>query len=100
MAVDPKRVEAVFLAAAKQADAAARAAYLDGASAGEPELRKRVEGLLRGHDQLGAALLQTEVDESARELATDGLPTSVAESAPGHGAEPGWVGPYKLLQFL
>src|SRR6516162_6042034 len=41
----------IFTAAREMTDAAARAAYLDGACGGDPGLRSRVEALLRAHDQ-------------------------------------------------
>ncbi len=56
MAVDPKRVQSLFLAAAREADVAARAALLDREAGADPELRRRVEALLRAHDEPGGAL--------------------------------------------
>jgi hypothetical protein len=46
----------IFLNALDREDAAARAAYLDEACAGRPELRRRIERLLRAH-QMGGAFL-------------------------------------------
>jgi eukaryotic-like serine/threonine-protein kinase len=51
MAVDPNRVQAVFLEAAEQPDPAERAAILDRRCAADGELRRRVEALLRAHDR-------------------------------------------------
>jgi WD40 repeat protein/serine/threonine protein kinase/tetratricopeptide (TPR) repeat protein len=50
MPLDAKRVQALFLAAA-QLDPAARAAFLDRECASDRELRRRVEALLRAHDE-------------------------------------------------
>src|SRR4051812_4973352 len=50
MAVDPMRVQAVFLAAVEAPDAAARAAVLDRECGADRELRQRVVALLSAHD--------------------------------------------------
>src|SRR5262245_8601721 len=50
------RVQAVFLAAAELPNAADREALLDRECAGDPELRQRVETLLRAHDEPGDLL--------------------------------------------
>ena len=50
MPLDPKRVQAVFLEAADYHDPADRVAILDRECAADPELRQRVEALLRAHD--------------------------------------------------
>jgi serine/threonine protein kinase len=46
----------IFLNALEREDPAARAAYLDAACAGRPELRQRVEDLLRSHQEAGTFL--------------------------------------------
>jgi tRNA A-37 threonylcarbamoyl transferase component Bud32 len=46
----------IFLNALDREDPAARAAYLDEACAGRPELRRRIERLLRAHQMEGAFL--------------------------------------------
>src|SRR5262249_15187966 len=46
----------IFLNALDRKDPAARAAYLDEACAGRPELRRRIERLLQGHHKAGAFL--------------------------------------------
>ena len=48
--------ETIFVAALEKATPAERAAYLDAACAGDPELRRRVEALLRAHEQSGDLL--------------------------------------------
>jgi serine/threonine protein kinase len=56
MAIDPKRVKAIFLEAAELSDEAARAAYLDRACGADAGVRERVEALLRSHDPEGSFL--------------------------------------------
>jgi WD40 repeat protein len=56
MPVDPKRVQAVFLAAVEAADPAQQAALLDRECAADPDLRCRVEALLQAH-QAPASIL-------------------------------------------
>ena len=51
MPPDPKRVQDVFLAAVEQPDLAGRAAVLDRECSDDPELRGRVEALMRAHDR-------------------------------------------------
>ena len=51
MELDPRRVQAVFLAAAECRDSADRIAVLERECSGDAELRGRVEALLRAHDQ-------------------------------------------------
>ena len=48
--------ESIFVAALEKATPVERAAYLEGACAGDPELRRRVEALLRAHEQSGDLL--------------------------------------------
>jgi eukaryotic-like serine/threonine-protein kinase len=92
----------VFLAAAELSPAE-RAAYLDTACPGDAELRRRVEALLRAHDEPGsfpaelpekvAAALGSKPGK-ANELGETSAPTGPDETI---GAQ---VGPYKLLQRL
>jgi WD40 repeat protein/serine/threonine protein kinase/tetratricopeptide (TPR) repeat protein len=56
MPLDPKRVQAVFLAAVEYHEPAARAAVLDAECSGDSELRQRVEVLLCAHDQFDESL--------------------------------------------
>src|SRR5687768_15238516 len=60
MAVTAKRVREVFLAAIEVADPTERSALLDRECATEPELRQRVETLLRA-DQDPASILKEPV---------------------------------------
>ena len=47
MAIDAARAKSLFLAASDLADPAERAAYLERECGGDPELRDRVEALLK-----------------------------------------------------
>jgi hypothetical protein len=56
MPLDPKRVQAVFLEAADYHDPADRAIILDRGCATDEPLRRRIEALLRAHDQFNSFL--------------------------------------------
>jgi hypothetical protein len=56
MIPDPERVQAVFLAAVDYLKPTDRAAVLDRECSVDMELRRRVEALLRAHDQLNSIL--------------------------------------------
>jgi len=58
MPVDPKRVQALFLAAAEEQSVAARAAFLDRECGSDAALRERVEALLRTLEQPESDLAQ------------------------------------------
>ena len=96
--------ETIFAAALEKANPADRAAYLEGACAGDPEIRRRVEALLRAHDQSGD-LLDPPVPGSRPNThpATDtpaGPPAERPSARPiaeGPGTR---VGPYRLLQVI
>src|SRR5437764_2040188 len=84
-------VRELFLAASEKATPAERAAFLDGACAGDAALRRRVEALLMAHDESGGFLEGPGLGPAAT---ADSPPT-----APLPGEQPGeQVGPYKLLQ--
>jgi serine/threonine protein kinase/tetratricopeptide (TPR) repeat protein len=95
--LDPQRAKSIFLAALEQAEEQRRA-FLDEACAGDPELRRRAEQLLRAHER----------PDSLPEAAQASGPTQ--DSAPpedrvgGSSAQaehPGAViGPYKLVQEI
>jgi serine/threonine protein kinase len=55
MSADPKQIQAAFLAAAELTDPAARAAVLD-RECPDPDVRRRVEALLKAHDEPGSLL--------------------------------------------
>jgi hypothetical protein len=54
MPPDPRRVQALFLKAADGHDRADCAAILDRACSADLELRRRVEALLRAHDEINS----------------------------------------------
>jgi serine/threonine protein kinase/WD40 repeat protein len=93
MPPDPKRVQAVFLAAVEQPDPAGRAAVLDRECSGDPELRGRVEALIRAHDLPDPT--------SPPHGESDGLAAVDRPSPPAITEGPGSrIGPYKLLQKI
>ena len=77
MSVDVKRVQSIFLAALEAPASAERAALLDRECAGDDELRRRVEILLRAHDQPDSFLAQPAVAHAA-----DLAPTLPPENPP------------------
>src|SRR5438874_11224915 len=88
-------VKELFLAAADKATPEERAASLDGACAGDAGLRRRVEALLKAHDESGGFL----EGPGLGAVTGDDPPASPTAALPGE--QPGErVGPYKLLQKL
>src|SRR5271170_3754929 len=86
---EPERVLAVFTEALPL-PAAERSGFLDRACAGDGELRRRVEGLLRSLEKAGDFLGE----------AAAGVPTGTGHEISA-GEKPGDViGPYKLLQQI
>ncbi len=83
--------EEIFEAAAALPPAE-RSAYLDAACTGQPELRARIEALLRSHDVAGF------MEESVTE---PGFPDLSGERAPFQPEQSGaMIGRYKLLQQI
>jgi serine/threonine protein kinase/Flp pilus assembly protein TadD len=78
----------LFLEALEIADPAERTAFLDGACAGDPHLRDRVEQLLKAHDEPGGFMERPAL--------------ALVASADGPVSErPGtMIGPYKLLEQI
>ncbi len=129
MPIDPKRVQAIFLAAVEHQDPAERAAILDRECATDVELRQHVEALLRSNDEPDSFLDQPVVGPAdwslarfARRLRRDefepgaDLTLDSTRTPPGE-TSPGWtskksasppstegpanrIGPYKLLQEI
>jgi hypothetical protein len=58
MPLNPRRVQAVFLEASDYVDPMGRAAFLDRECSNDPELRLRVESLLKAHDEFNSFLIQ------------------------------------------
>jgi len=85
---DQKRIRSIFLAAVEDHAPERWDEYLGDACRGEPELRQRVEVLLRGHKQ-------------PNDLLDDPNAAPVAPTLPSIGEGPGTlVGPYKLLEHI
>src|SRR5262249_19517283 len=82
----------VFIAALQQEDPARRQAYLDGACAGHPELRRQVEQLLLLHEGAGSFLERPVADAPATGPRPDAADRASSE-VPG-----ALIGPYKLLE--
>src|SRR5262245_17334328 len=84
----------IFIAALQEEDPARRRAYLDGACAGQPELRRQVEDLLRLHEGAGSFL-----ERPAAEVATGAFPDAAEPTRSGE-APGACVGPYRLLEQI
>jgi serine/threonine protein kinase/tetratricopeptide (TPR) repeat protein len=89
--------ETIFVTALEKATPAERAAYLDDACAGNPELRRRVEALLRAHEQSGDLLDPPVQDPGPRtEPAGDPAPSGAGRPiAEGPGSR---IGPYQITR--
>jgi serine/threonine protein kinase len=82
MNADPNPAKALFLEAVEKHDPDQWPAFLDRACAGQPDLRRRVEGLLEAHREVGTGPVAT-----------------VDEQPPSE--RPGTViGPYKLMEQI
>jgi serine/threonine protein kinase/tetratricopeptide (TPR) repeat protein len=86
VAVDVERVQSVFAAAAGLNDPAERAALLDRECGGDAELRRRVERLLKAHD------------DSRGLPGAEGAPTGFFDTSGSAGAVV--AGRYKLLEII
>jgi serine/threonine protein kinase len=90
--------ETIFEIALSKTAPAERSVYLDAACAGDPELRRRVEALLRAHEQSGG-LLDTPLRDS-----TPPTEPTVASGGDGPSARPttegprSRIGPYRLIR--
>src|SRR3954468_18834608 len=85
----PSPLEAVFFAALERGSPRERAAYLDEACAGDPDLRRRAERMLAAQAQAGSFLEQP----------AGGPAAGAGEQPVGEG--PGAaVGPYRLLEQI
>jgi serine/threonine protein kinase/tetratricopeptide (TPR) repeat protein len=88
MSTSESPVESIFFAALEQGSPGDRARYLEGACAGDAELRRRVERLLGAHLKVGSFL----------ELPVAG--TAVTVESPAHEEVGATIGPYRLLQKI
>src|SRR5262245_53661634 len=86
---DPSPLEAIFFAALEEGSPQGRAAYLDGACAGDPDLRRRVERMLAAQARAGNFL-----EEPARG------PDVTADEQPIRDGPGTAIGPYKLLEQI
>jgi tetratricopeptide (TPR) repeat protein len=91
MTADPARVKELFIAALDLPDPQARQAFLDRECGADSELRRRLEVLLRAHDDPASAL--------DRPLAAEG-PATTAHHRQGEGVGTVLAGRYKLLEQI
>src|SRR4051794_17860988 len=89
MNATPANLDEIYFAALERTDPAARAAYLDEACGGQPELRRRVERFLDAHSQVGSFL---EAPAASPTISVDG---GALTEGPGTT-----IGPYKLLEQI
>jgi eukaryotic-like serine/threonine-protein kinase len=94
-------VQSIFREALEQTDLSQRAASLDRACAGDPDLRRRVEDLLRAYDQASVPLEYRIADPDATaDVSAEKVATATAEPSPLAEAAGSRIGPYKLLQLI
>jgi serine/threonine protein kinase len=89
MALDPRRVKALFNAALDLPDPAERTAFVDRECRDDPELRRRLEELLAAYDRPASALERPLVAEPGETSAPDEPPAVTGEGpapAPGETA--------------
>ena len=86
---NPSPLEAIFFAALEKGSPQERAAYLDEACAGDPDLRRRVETLLAAQAQAGSFL-----EQPARS------PVATVDEQPVSEGPGTVIGPYKLLEQI
>jgi serine/threonine protein kinase/tetratricopeptide (TPR) repeat protein len=96
--------ETIFVTALEKISPVERAAYVEGACAGDPELRRRVEALLRAHDQSGDLLdppVQGAGPSTHHATAPVSSPTAHRSSTRPIVEGPGTrIGPYRLLRSI
>src|SRR5437763_15505199 len=83
----------LFVAALQKEDPAERRAYLDGACAGQPELRRQVEHLLRLHEGAGSFLEEPAAVSTANGALQNDAGQAASPEGPGSR-----VGPYELIE--
>src|ERR1017187_7712008 len=94
-------VQSIFREALEQTDLSQRAASVDRACAGDPDLRRRVEDLLRAYDQASGHLEYRIADPDATaDVSAEKVATATAEPRPQAEAAGSRIGPYKLLQLI
>jgi eukaryotic-like serine/threonine-protein kinase len=105
MPADPRRVKDLFAATLDLPDPAARDAFLDRECGGDPDLRRRLDILLRAHDHpesvLERPLAATPAATGAPTRTADPAPVSAtADYLPGGGAGAVIAGRYTLLERI
>jgi tetratricopeptide (TPR) repeat protein len=114
--MDSPKLKTIFTEALVRQEGPERAAYLDEAWRGDPELRAQVEALLRDHERIGRFLgtamgaIDSPVETTGRRSGDPQSLDSAEAKAPGTCSaapvEPGAevsgtvIGPYKLLQVI
>jgi eukaryotic-like serine/threonine-protein kinase len=94
-------VQSIFREALEQTNLSHRAAALERACAGDPDLRRRVEDLLRAYDQAGGSLESRIADpDETGDVIAEGVATTPPEPGPPAEAIGSRIGPYKLLQLI
>src|SRR5438067_1816171 len=92
MAVDPRRVKELFVAALDLPAPQARQAFLDQECGADAELRQRLDVLLKAHDEPASALNQP--------LAAVGPADTAAHQGPAEAVGTVLAGRYKLLEQI
>jgi eukaryotic-like serine/threonine-protein kinase len=108
MAIDPQRVQAVFVAAVEAADPRARELILQRECAADSELRNRVEALLAAHNDPNSFLDRPAVGpaDSPQLDVTSDSPNSAADVAANATISPAGTpgatvaGRYRLLELI
>src|SRR6266850_3625883 len=86
----PAKQEAAIFTEALNVPVEKRAAFIDGACGGDDRLRRRVEALLKSHEQIGDFL-----EETADKVVSEARSAAMAEEKPLER-----IGRYKLLQQI
>src|SRR5262245_7277219 len=100
MAAWNPRANEIFLQALEAGSAEGCAAILDRACGGDAELRQRVEGLLRAHEQAGSFLGRAAAEESGMDACTSGAESDPAVEAPAPEGPGSQIGPYRLMEQI
>ncbi len=101
--VDPRSVEGVFLATLGKAGAEERTAFLNEACAGDADLRRRVEALLRAYDDAGSFLEHSPVASGHAPTSIGGPADAIPTDFLGPTDRPdriGSLGPYEIIEVL
>src|SRR5262249_28653029 len=91
---DPSPLEDLFFAALEKGSSHERAAYLDEACAGEPDLRRRVEKMLAAQARAGSFL------EHPPGSPIETVSVATTDEQPLREGRGTVIGPYKLLEQI